>query len=97
MIQIGHACPWFDLQRDLKFQGKLHMKSFKLWGQSEVSVNFGLKTLDHIFLFSFIFIFVSLLLWSSKLCLDHCFAFPQMLYTQLVKQAIKSNNTYKHY
>ena len=52
-----------------------------LWGQSSVVIVFGQKTLDHLLLNLFIFIFVSLLLWLSILGIDPSGAFPSVAHT----------------
>jgi len=57
------------------------MKSLKLKGQSRVSNIFGLNALDHLFLFSLVFIFVSLFLWIPKLGLDHGLVFTSVAHT----------------
>ena len=61
MIEVSHVGLWYDLQGDLKFQGMLHMKSFRIRGQSSVNDKFGLKALDHLCLFPLIFFLLGVL------------------------------------
>ena len=58
-IEVGHACLVCGLQRELKIQKVLFMKSLKLRGQSGVSDIFGILALDHLLHFVFFLIYVS--------------------------------------
>ena len=82
---VGHVCIVYGLQRELKIQKSLHKKSFKLWGQSGVVNVFGLKTLDHLFAISLVFIFLSLFPWILTLGLVHGLSI-QRFHTQVNTQ-----------
>ena len=80
-VRVGHASLLYDLQRGLKIQVFLYLKSLKLSGSSRVVNVLGLFALDHTLPFPLIFIFVSLIHLSSKLCLQHCLAMQRVAHT----------------